>query len=66
MFVNGTVARGGHSYAEGQVLGDGPDPAFCGGADDGNRTRMASLEGVSRVAVRAAELGDSLPGRDRD
>jgi hypothetical protein len=27
------------------------------GAGDGNRTRMTSLEGVWRMAVRAAELG---------
>ena len=26
-------------------------------ADDGNRTRMASLEGVSYLAVQAGELG---------
>ena len=36
------------------------------GADDGNRTRMTSLEGVLHLAVRAAELGGSLSGSDRD
>jgi hypothetical protein len=44
-------------------------PLTCDGimrADDGNRTRMTSLEGVRRVAVRAAELGGSLSGGDRD
>ena len=35
------------------------------GADDGNRTRMTSLEGVLHLAVRAAELGGSLSGGDR-
>jgi hypothetical protein len=35
-------------------------------ADDGNRTRMTSLEGVLHLAVRAAELGGSLSGGDRD
>jgi hypothetical protein len=35
-------------------------------ADDGNRTRMASLEGAWRMAVKAAELGGSLSGGDRD
>jgi hypothetical protein len=34
-------------------------------ADDGNRTLMASLEGVWRVAVKAAELGGSLFRGDR-
>jgi hypothetical protein len=35
-------------------------------ADDGNRTRMTSLEGVLHLAVRAAELGGSLSSGDRD
>ena len=35
-------------------------------ADDGNRTRMTSLEGVLHLAVRAAELGGSLSGGVRD
>ena len=33
---------------------------------DGDRTRMTSLEGVSQLAVRAAELGGSLSGGNRD
>jgi hypothetical protein len=36
------------------------------GADDGNRTRMTSLEGVLHRVVRAAELGGSLSGGDHD
>jgi hypothetical protein len=36
------------------------------GAGDGNRTRMTSMEGVLRLAVKAAELGDSLSDDDRD
>jgi hypothetical protein len=36
------------------------------GAGDGNRTRMTSLEGVLRMAVRLAELGNSLLGDGRN
>jgi hypothetical protein len=36
------------------------------GAGDGNRTRMASLEGVWRTAVMAAELAVSMSVGDRD
>ena len=43
-------------------------PTWAGttGAGDGNRTRMTSLEGVWRTAVRAAELATPmlLNGRD--
>jgi hypothetical protein len=35
-------------------------------SDDGNRTRMTSLEGVLHLAVRAAELGGSLSDGDHD
>jgi len=31
------------------------------GAGDGNRTRMTSLEGVWRTAVRVAELATPMP-----
>ena len=36
------------------------------GADDGNRTRMTSLEGAWRPAVTVAELGGSLFASGRD
>jgi len=35
-------------------------------ADDGNRTRMTSLEGAWRPAVTVAELGGSLFASGRD
>jgi hypothetical protein len=62
--VDGPTASAGHPAAfeiprlparAGDRAGDG-----AGGAGDGNRTRMTSLEGVLHVAVRSAELGSSL------
>ena len=39
-----------------RLIGATVDLPFHCGAGDGNRTRIASLEGVWRTAVRAAEL----------
>ena len=43
-------------------------PTWAGttGAGDGNRTRMTSLEGVWRTAVKAAELAVSMPVSSRN
>ena len=56
------IARARKSSASGHVQ----TPCELIGADDGNRTRMTSLEGVWRLAVMAAELGGSLFARGRD
>ena len=47
------------------IRGTYPDLVFLGGAGEGNRTLMTSLEGVPRIAVEGADLhaGVSAGGR---
>ena len=48
------------------VGGTYPDLVFLGGAGEGNRTLMTSLEGVPRMAVVGAGLRVRVSGDDRD
>jgi hypothetical protein len=63
---SGTQEGAGVLIAALPLEGTGFDLRFLGGAGDGNRTRMTSLEGVQRMPVHANELGTSLFPGDRD
>ena len=52
----GTQEPGGFLMTPDRLIGAAVDLRFHCGAGDRNRTRIASLEGVWRTAVRAAEL----------
>ena len=63
---NGARSPSAHPERPAKLIGKAPvTSAGSRRADDGNRTRMTSLEGVLRMAVRAAELGGSLSRGDR-